>query len=371
MTDLEERIRQALHDPRHELPGWPDPMARVRRAARRQTAALAAVIALLIAGVVVPLALLSGAGTHPSSGKPAAVPRLSAGPVVVPYTPIAQLGGEVAYQCGDAICLMHPDGTGKRSVPGRGPLQLPQLDPAWSQSGRELSFRGYYGQGDGQYDLYAVNLGAAGCHVTRLTHGLNGTSSAWSPTGRQIAFSVPFGIYVIDADGSGLRRLIANTTTQYSYGVDAPAWSARNRLAFVRYVPALRVGEIYAANADGSGITPLTRGAPGFGQPSWSPAGALIAFVANPDAKSTIVVAKANGTAAHRVSPSSWTSYSPTWTPGGKIVFLRQTAAPSAMSNGSSSAYIVNPDGTDLRLLYSNLDATQIAWGPTTIAASC
>jgi Tol biopolymer transport system component len=370
MTDLEERVRQALHDPRRELPGWPDPMARVRRAARRQTGGLATMIALLIAGVVVPLAVLPGAGAHPSSVKrPAAHSPSPAAPAPYPSW-AAQLGGEVAYQCGDVICLMHPNGTAPRTVPLTGPPQSAQWDPAWSPNGRELSFRGYYGLGDGEYDLYAVSLDDPGCHVTRLTRGLNGTSSSWSPTGRQVAFSVPFGIFVINADGSGLRRLIANTT-KYSYGVDGPAWSARNQLAFVQYVPTLHVGEIYALNADGSGITPLTRGTPGFGQPSWSPNGAAIAFVANPDAKSVIDVAKANGTGALRVSPSSWTSYSPTWTPGGKIVFLRQTGVPTPTTDASTSAYIVNPDGTDLRLLYPNLDATQIAWGPTTTAASC
>ena len=368
MTDLEERIRQALRDPRRELPHWPDPMRRIRRAARRQNARLAGATAILLAAIVVPLTLLSSLGDSPG-GSPSATRTRSASAAAAPYPAwTTQLGGEFAFQCGDVICLMHPDGTGKRIVPGSGPLQLPQWDPAWSPSGRQLSFRGYYGQGDGQYDLYALN--ANGCQLTRLTRGLNGTSSSWSPTGRQIAFSVPFGIYVINADGSGLRRLIVNAT-KYSYGVDAPAWSAGNRIAFVRYMPSLHDGEIYTANADGSSPTALTHGAPGFGQPSWSPDGRSIAFVANPNSISAIEVANADGTGAHRVSPLSWTSYSPTWTPGGKIVFLRQTRAPTATSDTSTSAYVVNRDGTGLRLLYPHLNATQIAWGRTTIPASC
>lgn len=369
MTDLEERIRQALRDPRRELPHWPDPMRRIRRAARRQNARLAGATAILLAAIVVPLTLLSSVGHSPGGSPSATRTRSASAATTAPYPAwTAQLGGEVAYSCGDVICLMHPDGTGKRIVPGSGPLRLPQWDPAWSPSGRQLSFRGYYGQGDGQYDLYALN--ANGCQLTRLTRGLNGTSSSWSPTGRHIAFSVPFGIYVINANGSGLRRLIVNAT-KYSYGVDAPAWSASNRIAFVRYTPALQAGEIYAANADGSGPTALTHGAPGFGQPSWSPDSRSIAFVANPNSISAIEVANADGTGAHRVSPLSWTSYSPTWTPGGKIVFLRQTRAPTATSDTSTSAYIVNRDGTGLRLLYPHLNATQIAWGRTTIPASC
>jgi len=41
-------------------------------------------------------------------------------------------------------------------------------------------------------------------------------------------------------------------------------------------------GEIDMMNADGSGVAPLTRGGPGFAQPSWSPIGKSIAFVAYP-----------------------------------------------------------------------------------------
>jgi len=198
---------------------------------------------------------------------------------------------------------------------------------------------------------------------------MNGTSSSWSPTGRQIAFSVPGGIYVINADGTGLRRLIVNAS-KYSYAVDAPAWSVSNRIAFVRYMPAQHAGEIYTINADGSGEAPLTHGAPGFGQPSWSPDGTSIALVANSNSSSAIEVANADGTGTHRVSPRSWTSYSPTWTPAGKIAFLRQTGTET--TNAPTSAYIVNRDGTGMRLLYPNLDADQIAWGRTTVrAAGC
>ena len=67
MSDLEDRIREALHDPRRELPTWPDPMPRIRSAARRRRARLALgallAAALAAAAVVAPVLLL-----RPSTG---------------------------------------------------------------------------------------------------------------------------------------------------------------------------------------------------------------------------------------------------------------------------------------------------------------
>ncbi len=65
------------------------------------------------------------------------------------------------------------------------------------------------------------------------------------------------------------------------------------------------------------------------------------------------------------MSPSSLWSYNPTWT-GGKIVFLviKGFHASSLVEQIQASAYLVNRDGTGLRLLYPNLgDALEIAWG--------
>ena len=141
----------------------------------------------------------------------------------------------------------------------------------------------------------------------------------------------------------------------------------RCRIAFVRYVPARHATEIYTASAAGSGQVPLTRGGNGFSEPSWSADGNSITFVAGPAAASVVEVARADGTGVRRVTPRSWISYSPTWTPGGQIVFLRQARPSTGSAGPATSAYIVNRDGTGLRLLYPNLNASQIAWGPTAL----
>jgi Tol biopolymer transport system component len=332
-----------------------------RRRRRRWLAGTAAVLVAAAAVAVSAVTWLPGTASAPSFR--------SSAPAVPSWA--KDLQGEVAYKCGDAICLMRLDGTGKRLLPGGGPLPYPQWDPAWSPDGRRLAFRGYYGSTLGDFAIYVVD--ANGCHLTKLSEAMNGTNPSWSPSGRQIAFAVG-GINVINANGTGFGRL---TSDQARSGRDRhddedPAWSLRNRIAFVRTRMRTSRGEIYVMNADGSGLSPLTHGGPGFGQPSWSADGKSIAFVAYPSSPARLYsagvvdVANADGLGVHRVSPPSWWSYSPTWTPGGKIVFLvnRGFQATRLGNLVRASAYIVNRDGTGLRLLYPNLDdAGEIASG--------
>lgn len=67
MSDLEDRLRQALRDPRRELPAWPDPMRRIRRAARRQRARLV-LLATVVAGATAAV-IVAVAATLPTSSR--------------------------------------------------------------------------------------------------------------------------------------------------------------------------------------------------------------------------------------------------------------------------------------------------------------
>jgi hypothetical protein len=70
MSDLEDRIRAALHDPPRQIPAWPDPMPRIRRAARRQRLKLvftSAIVAVAVVTAVVAIVQnLPVAGSSPS-----------------------------------------------------------------------------------------------------------------------------------------------------------------------------------------------------------------------------------------------------------------------------------------------------------------
>jgi TolB protein len=187
------------------------------------------------------------------------------------------------------IHLMNLDGSEQQllvSLPGGAAY------PSFSQSGNELCFHGF----TSPRDIYVVNVHGTG--LTNLTARfrvpeqpgqpplLTGDNIRcdWSAKGNAIAFTNGANgaqdIYVIDADGTDLRRL---TTAD---GNDAnPAFSPKGDLiAFESNRDG--VSEIYVTNADGTGIQerltnfsaePTPRSA-AVSKPTWSPAGDRIAF---------------------------------------------------------------------------------------------
>ena len=99
------------------------------------------------------------------------------------------------------------------------------------------------------------------------------------------------GVYVVNADGSGVRNLTPKPT---GAAYAAPAWSPDGRkITFAGE----RDGnsEIYLMNADGSGQRSLTSDLAYDGDPAWSPDGRKITFVSNRDGRYEVYVMNADG----------------------------------------------------------------------------
>jgi len=200
--------------------------------------------------------------------------------VVVSPPPVAKGNGEIAFVRGPrsahpTIYVVRSDGKGleKLASPGAG-----AFDPAWSPDGTRIAF-----VAGAPLNIYVMKADGSG--IRRLSRcdppPCEDNQPAWSPDGRRLAF-VRFGdIYVMNADGSSVRRL---THAPTPLGDGQPAWSPDGtRIAFVvlREAPG-NVPAIYLMNADGTGVRKLTR-CVGEGcldsQPSWSPDGKQIAFI--------------------------------------------------------------------------------------------
>ena len=137
------------------------------------------------------------------------------------------------------IWVMNADGSGRRRLtrspqndakpPGGADRSVvcPRAcdgDPVWSPNGRRLAFVRIQG---GRSDIYVVN--ADGSRLRRLAHAIAftpkgggpnsgfGANPAWSPDGRTIAFisnrDGTDDIFVVNADGGGLRNLTRSRGT--------------------------------------------------------------------------------------------------------------------------------------------------------------
>ena len=109
------------------------------------------------------------------------------------------------------LWVMNADGSGQRRLAKRA------IEPRWSPDGQQISFMSLRA---GNWEIYVMN--ADGSDVKRLTRNTEGDGfPAWSPDGRKLAFTrfrrardaapgIPSGysdVYVMNADGSGQRRL--------------------------------------------------------------------------------------------------------------------------------------------------------------------
>jgi TolB protein len=163
---------------------------------------------------------------------------------------------------------------GRRERPAGGTEILHNWLPAWSPDGGRLAFTS---NRDGNPDIYVMN--ADGSDLRRLTtHPAIDTSPTWSPSGHQLAFvserSGTPQIYIVGADGTGLRRI----TTEYC---DRPTWSPApfNEIAFTCRVAGNFDLKVYdGATGD---IRQLTFGEGLNESPAFAPNGRHLAFTSD------------------------------------------------------------------------------------------
>jgi Tol biopolymer transport system component len=156
-------------------------------------------------------------------------------------------------------------------------------NPRWSPDGRSIAFEGTR---DGNDEIYVMN--ADGSNVRRLTKdpAVEG-SPVWSSDGRKIAFESSrrfdaLEIWVMNADGSDQHNLhkprpVRGVPPGLFYFETFPDWSPDGR--HIAYASDYGGDyEIYVSRADGNHVRQLTRGRGASYQPRWSTDGHRIAF---------------------------------------------------------------------------------------------
>jgi Tol biopolymer transport system component len=198
-------------------------------------------------------------------------------------------------------------------------------EPRWSPDGSRIAFvmspRGHLTRYAGDGDVYVMD--ADGTGIRRLTDGLDASSPAWSPDGSRIVFVEGQGqaLAVMSADGSD-QHVIARARGYY----EGPAWSPDGQV--IAYQSDLGrnmdVTAIFTIRPGGTGERQLTPRSASAGFPAWSPSGSRIAYSSN----DRLWVINSDGTNAHHVTNCRLPcvdDFAPAWSPTGtQLVFERQ-----------------------------------------------
>ena len=152
-------------------------------------------------------------------------------------------------------------------------------DPAWSPDGKQIAFVDRdTGPLGGHGDLYVVDADGSGARRLTSSTGADDSRSArfptWSPDGGRIAFGYGYdGLFVVNADGTGLRRLVASGC--------CPDWSPGGRRIAFAQGSETDPARIYVIRPDGTGRTLVASSrdeCESFSMPTWSSDGERLAF---------------------------------------------------------------------------------------------
>ena len=268
-------------------------------------------------------------------------------------------------QCED-IYVMAPDGTNPvRLTHGGAPTDRAGYNSGgadWSHSKKLIAFQS--NRVNRVPQIHLMNLDGTEQQLLVSVPGGAGFPS-FSQSGNELCFhgqASPRDIYIVNVHGTGLTNLTAPFRVPEQPGQPPLLtgdnircdWSAKgNAIAFTNGANGAQ--DIYVIDADGTDLRRLTNAAGNDANPAFSPKGDLIAFESNRDGTPEIYVMQADGSGVPErltnftaePTPNNVNVTKPTWSPAGdRIAFHRRVGAQGA--RGHLEVYTMNADGTNV-----------------------
>ncbi len=241
------------------------------------------------------------------------------------------------------IYIVDYDGANTQRVTNSATLNI---TPAWSPDNQAIAYTSYRPAGAGSFGVY-TDIILSFIQIGQRTAPANGNPDrqnylpAWSPDGSKLAFTSNRDgnpeIYVMNKDGSGIRRMTNNPAIDVS-----PTWSPTGaQLAWVSDRTALP--KIYLMNSDGTGQRLLV-GDPKSDRPTWS-RGKFneIAYAASTGPGYDIKIYSFATGEATRITDGIGSNESPAFSPNGRHIAFTSTR------NGKSQLFTIDRDGQNLR----------------------
>jgi Tol biopolymer transport system component len=195
--------------------------------------------------------------------------------------------------------------------------------------------------------------------------------AAW-PARRVVVVLLVVGALV---PASALGGCSSGSLTRLTWSDETPSWTPNGReivFASNRAHPKRATDQLYVMNADGSGVRRLTRGDLDAREPSFSPDGKWIVYAAHELRASglatdagAIDLISANGTKVRFLSPRLRDADFPTWSPDGRWIAFVNSLNPTANLNlppPRDDLYVVRSDGGHLHRVATDVGA--YAWSP-------